>query len=225
MASRFLVTIATMALTSAATPPPPPLPDALVDAGLLLMGRTPATPSLSIPRGPGKANLCATSEAARRLYPGTGIATVTRDVPFMPYPEVNGGACAVYTHASPVQRTATFRASFATCTVSMRAENERQVVDVAPRSAGRQDTFVLSECLYRLALYIEGYRGALQVPTNRVFASTGGGYWAGQQQFVGPVATLIPTRLSMRCPDLKAMYYRDDFALDAARRCMPIAGG
>lgn len=225
MASRLLIAVTAIALTSATTPRADPLPAALADARHLLMGTAPATPSLGIPRGPGRANLCATSEAARRLYPGTGVAAVTRDNPFMPYPEVNGGVCSVYSHASPIERAATFRAPFANCTVSFRNEEGRQVVDVAPRSAGVLDRFALSECFFRLALYIEGYRGALQPSGERLFASTQRGYWAGQVHFVGPIATLIPTRLSMRCPDLKAMYYRDDFAVEATRRCMPAMAG
>ena len=95
------------------------------------------------------------------------------------------------------------------------------MIDIAPRSAGGRDRFALSECFYRVAMYIEGYLGALEVPSERLFASTQRGYWAGQVQFVGPIATLIPARLSMRCPDLKAMYYRDDFAFEATRRCLP----
>ncbi|TVV76459.1 hypothetical protein [Sphingomonas solaris] len=98
------------------------------------------------------------------------------------------------------------------------------MIDIAPRSASGGDRFVLSECFYRVALYLEGYRGALQLPTHRLFTSTRQGFWAGQVQFVGPMATMTPARLSILCPDLKALYYRDDFAEQAMRRCVPTTG-
>ena len=195
--------------------------DAMSAARSLLFGIEAATPPLVETRGTGRTNVCATSEAAKALYPGTGINAVTRDNPFMPYPELNGGICSVYYHATPVEVGDRLNLVYGTCTIGIRNEQRRQVIDIAPRSGVIVTRFVLSECFYRVALYIEGYRGALAASTERMFVSTARGFWAGQVQFVGPVATTIPTWLSQLCPDLKTMYYQNDFAERAARLCIP----
>jgi hypothetical protein len=218
--------IAALALQSAAVVPTSTAAIEIAKAKVLLLGTAPAGPVLTIPRGTGKANLCATSVAADGLYPGTGIQTVTRDIPFMPFPEVNGGPCSIYSYAEPIPKnTPLYEMVFESCSVSFRSEHGRQVIDIAPRKKAHANRFILSECFYRVALYIEGYRGALQMTTDQLFDSTARGFWVGQVQWVGPLATLTPVRLSLLCPDLKGMYYTDDFAAEAIRRCIPPVSG
>lgn len=193
---------------------------ALADARELIFGTPENGPGPAQAGGPGKANVCATSDAAKRLYPGVGISAVTRSNPFMPYPEVNGGGCAIYTHAEPTMGATVGKTDYQACSVTFRTEQGRQVIDIAPRSPPGGDRFVLSECFYRLALHLEGYRGALRIAREKLFVSTNGGFWIGQVQFVGPIATMVPLRLSILCPDLERIYYRADFT-ERVRRCLP----
>ncbi|MEH3106374.1 MAG: hypothetical protein PGN09_03565 [Sphingomonas fennica] len=187
----------------------------------LLHGGGAAGPTLTIPRGRGAANLCFASAAAKALYPGAGVEAVTRDNPFMPYPEANGGPCAIRVFATPIAAPAPAKAAYRSCTIGFRTEGGRQVIDIAPNAGVPVTRFVLGECFYRMALALEGYRGALDMPTERLFVSTDRGFWAGQARFVGPIASFLPIRLTRLCPTLPAAYYRADFADWAARSCIP----
>lgn len=162
--------------------------------------------------------MCAARAGTEKLFPGVGISSVTRGRPFQPYPQLNGGGCDIRYYDKPVQPSAAVRTyRYERCALHFRIDSRRPAVEIVPLAGVENDRFVLAECCYRLAMYIEGYRGALSVPTRSIFVDTSRGFFAGQTQWVGPLATTIPIWLRRECPMLEQLYFRVDFP-DALRR-------
>jgi hypothetical protein len=153
------------------------------------------------------------------FYPARGVQATTMDVPFNVDTQ-SGGRCDVELLGVPISATegSGERFDYSRCSVLVRTGGTGVVI--APRErATTGDDFVLSECLYRLAMYLEGYRGALAEPTETMFQErTSNPQFAGLH-YAGPSIPWLPRSLALHCPQLMQFYYKKDLSAAVQRVC------
>lgn len=187
-------------------------------------------PALALPRGSASARVCAGPDlpAAEQigepvaLYPARGVQSVTHDLPFVAAPSNGRTHCDLILQGRPIgpgDGTGA-RFDYESCALLFSDSRPQRVV-IAPVSnrASGQDRFVLSECVYRLAMYVQGYKGALAEPTNAMFGPRDRSAIHVGKPWVGPSTTAIPSVIAMRCPQVASLYYGNDLAAALERSC------
>lgn len=188
-----------------------------------------AEPSLRIPRGGAAARVCEGPDLPARqpigepvaLYPARGVQSVTYDLPFVAAPASGRTECDLILQGRPL-RTANgqgARFRYVSCDVLItHGASQRIVVAPAAGRANGKDRFALSECVYRVTMYVQGFKGALAEPTETLFQPRGNSIHVGKP-WVGPRTTLVPWTIALRCPQLAKLYYGDDLARALKRSC------
>lgn len=186
-------------------------------------------PRLSIPRGTYAARVCAGSHLPPReaigepvsLFPARGVVSVTGDLPFVALPPSGRRQCDLVLQGRPLASTdgTGARFDYATCSVLV-TDGAPQRIVIAPRRgrAPANDHFVLAECVYRIAMYVEGYRGALAEPTATMFYDRTNSVHA-TRPWVGPKTTGVYWAIALRCGDLRTVYYNGDLSSSLGRTC------
>lgn len=187
-------------------------------------------PTLALPRGSASARVCAGPDlpAAEQigepvaLYPARGVQSVTYDLPFVAAPRDGRTHCDLVLQGRPIRSAdgAGARFDYESCTLLVSDSSPQRLI-IAPRSgvATGQDRFVLSECVYRLAMYVQGYKGALAESSNTMFGPRErNGVHVGKP-WIGPSTTTIPAIIALRCPHLTSLYYTSDLAAALERSC------
>lgn len=196
----------------------------------VIRGKGIAEPAITLPRGSASARVCAGPDlpAAEQigepvaLYPARGVLSVTLDLPFVAAPRDGRTHCDLVIQGRPISPGdgTGARFDYASCALLITDGSPQRVI-IAPLSnrATGEDRFVLSECVYRLAMYVQGYKGALAEPSNAIFLPRERSASHVGKPWVGPSATGIPAGIALRCPHLVSLYYGSDLAASLERSC------
>lgn len=197
----------------------------------VVRGTGTSEPSLEMPRERALARVCAGPDLPAgeafgepvALYRARGVQSVTHDLPFVAAPRDGRTHCDLVLQGRPIRPADGMgvRLDYEHCALLVSESRPQQVI-IAPRSgvATGKDRFVLAECVYRLAMYVQGYRGALAEPSATMFVTRDSQavHMIGKP-YVGPRSTGIPSMISWRCPDLPSLYYGSDLSAALERSC------
>jgi hypothetical protein len=185
-------------------------------------------PALNIPRGEGRAKICAGRGLPRSsefvlgepvpLYPARAVYSATLSLPFSAMVDRTSRKCDVTLLGEPL---ASYdgdgeHLSYERCSMLVREDD----VLVAPNTIwDGKDRFILADCVHRLAMYLQGYRGALSEPTDAMFRPSSSHALLVGRPYMGPRAPWLPTTLRLRCPQLVELYFGDDLAASLLSTC------
>lgn len=96
------------------------------------------------------------------------------------------------------------------CSTLFRASQGDGLIAPNQRPSDWEDRFLLSECSYRLAIYVEVYRGALAEPAETLLVSAPKSALLVGRPSAGPSALILPRYRSLRCPQPEQLYYCDN---------------
>lgn len=225
MPRRFLLLMAAALVSSACSASSSEFPFRIIG------GSGESEPVLTIARGNGAAKVCAGRGLPAPdpvvlgepvpLYPARGVFAVTHSMPFSTTPEQAGNRCDLTLQGEPLIAAdgAGEKLAYARCSILFRASQGD--VLIAPNETPRnwEDRYLLAECVYRLVMYVEGYRGALAEPADTLFANASESFLLAGRPYIGPSAPTLPRHLSLRCPQLEQLYYRDNLAETLQTQC------
>lgn len=181
----------------------------------------PEVARLALPRGSGEAKVCASPQSLMVLYPGRGIYAVTGEVPFAPT-RAASEVCDVRITTQPSSGHDIFLGP--TCRIRLASRDAVEIiVDSALEASlavGSGDEFAASECFYRLALVLEGYKGGLIAP---VFGSyPDSAYFITKRDYVGPIVSPIIMTLRWRCRNIVRHYYSEQLESYVIDECLDL---
>lgn len=193
----------------------------------VLQGTGIAQPELGIPRGNAAATVCAgrglppaSDFEPAPLYPARGVQAVTLSQPFVAPRLLPGRPCDLTLLGKPLSETDEPGPQFNYTNCSIRFTNSGSRLLIAPKQVPQDwsDRFILAECIYRLAMYVEGYRGALAEPAPGLLQPRGESLLVGRS-YVGSSVPWLPKSLSLRCPRILDHYYTDHLGDALEREC------
>ena len=157
-------------------------------------------------------------ENAVSLYPARAVYSATLSLPFSAMVDQTSRKCDVTLLGEPLAPSDGDgeHLKYERCSMLVREDD----VLVAPSTTwdGR-DRFILADCIHRLAMYLQGYRGALSEPTDAIFVPSSSHALLVGRPYMGPRAPWLPTTLRRRCPQLEELYFGDVLASSLLSIC------
>lgn len=169
-----------------------------------LLASRPLPSQISIPQGVGKAIVCVKDKTLEELFPGAGIQSVTGFSPFLVVEQGSNDRCNIHIAKLKSKNLTSVQIlkRYSQCGISSSSQNQLTIFPTEERF----DRFSLAECFYRIALYLEGFSGAIDA--NVFNLNSKSAYFAGKRHYVGYLSTDIPQALYHTCPESKKLVFK-----------------
>ena len=157
--------------------------------------------------GPLTIGVCYDPPIDRFEFPGPAIPSVTGGAPLEFLETSDDPKCDVVVDGSSVSELGNYTpvVEDPTCRIAYRSDDEVSLVRITATTS--QDTPELS-CLLRVALYAEGYSGALRADYGDLFIPVSkSSVFISRANITGPIVTEIPTEIARKCPGIENNYY------------------